>query len=163
MPLTAFLVALLAKVLASLTWGEAFLLGALLSATDPVLSSSVITNPRVPRVIRHSLNLESGLNDGLALPAVLAFAAALDPTVNHFVWWRFVLHDIGGCSPGCWSQSLARACRPARWRWVTRSARGRSRCARWLPGGERFGEREDRAGAVRSDDRIRPNASGGAS
>ena len=40
-------------------------------------SSSVVTNPRVPRVVRHSLNLESGLNDGLALPAVLAFTAAL--------------------------------------------------------------------------------------
>ena len=51
---------------------EAFLVGALLSPTDPVLSSSVVNNPRVPRVIRHSLNLESGLNDGLALPAVLA-------------------------------------------------------------------------------------------
>ena len=95
MPLTAMLVALLARVLTDLTWGEAFLLGALLSPTDPVLSSSVVTNPRVPRVIRHSLNLESGLNDGLALPAVLAFAAALDPTANHFVWWRFVLQDVG--------------------------------------------------------------------
>ena len=30
-------------------WTEAFLLGALLSPTDPVLSSSVVTNPRVPR------------------------------------------------------------------------------------------------------------------
>jgi sodium/hydrogen antiporter len=94
MPLTAGLVAVLAKIVTNLTWGEAFLLGALLSPTDPVLSSSVVTNPRVPRVIRHSLNLESGLNDGLALPAVLAFAAALDPSVNHFVWWKFVLQDI---------------------------------------------------------------------
>ena len=82
-------------MLTSLSWGESFLLGALLSPTDPVVSSSVVTNPRVPRVIRHSLNLESGLNDGLALPAVLAFAAVLDPTVNHFVWWSFVLQDIG--------------------------------------------------------------------
>lgn len=95
MPLTAVLVAVLAKLLTNLTWTEAFLLGALLSPTDPVLSSSVVTNPRVPGVIRHSLNLESGLNDGLALPAVLAFAAVLDPTVSHFVWWRFVLQDVG--------------------------------------------------------------------
>jgi NhaP-type Na+/H+ or K+/H+ antiporter len=94
MPLTAGLVAALAKLLTTLTWTEAFLLGALLSPTDPVLSSSVVTNPRIPRMIRHSLNLESGFNDGLALPAVLAFAAALDPTVNHFVWWRFVLQDV---------------------------------------------------------------------
>ena len=55
-----------------------------------MLSSSVVTNPRVPAVVRHSLNLESGLNDGLALPAVLALAAALAPGGGHFVWWRFV-------------------------------------------------------------------------
>jgi NhaP-type Na+/H+ or K+/H+ antiporter len=54
----------------------------------------VVTNPRVPRVIRHSLNLESGLNDGLALPAVLAFAAVVGER-SDFVWWKFVLQDIG--------------------------------------------------------------------
>ena len=95
MPLTFLLVAGFAKLVTDLTWTEAFLLGALLSPTDPVLSSSVVTNPRVPRVIRHTLNLESGLNDGLALPAVLAFAAALNPGEKNFVWWRFVLEDVG--------------------------------------------------------------------
>jgi NhaP-type Na+/H+ or K+/H+ antiporter len=45
-------------------------------------------------MVRHSLNLESGLNDGLALPAVLAFAYALDPSKSGFVWWRFVLQDV---------------------------------------------------------------------
>ncbi len=69
MPITALVIALAAKALTDLSWTEAFLLGALLSPTDPVLSSSVVTNPRVPRIIRHSLNLESGINDGLALPA----------------------------------------------------------------------------------------------
>jgi NhaP-type Na+/H+ or K+/H+ antiporter len=54
----------------------------------------VVTNPRVPRVIRHSLNLESGLNDGLALPAVLAFAAVVGEQ-SGFVWWKFVLQDVG--------------------------------------------------------------------
>jgi NhaP-type Na+/H+ or K+/H+ antiporter len=95
MPLTAVLVAVVAKLVTDLSWTESFLLGALLAPTDPVLSSSVVTNPRVPRVIRHTLNLESGLNDGLALPAVLAFAAALDPTETNFVWWKFVLEDVG--------------------------------------------------------------------
>jgi NhaP-type Na+/H+ or K+/H+ antiporter len=65
-----------------------------LSPTDPVLSSSVVTNPRVPRLIRHSLNLESGLNDGLALPAVLAFAALLRHGEQDFTWWQFVLQDV---------------------------------------------------------------------
>jgi NhaP-type Na+/H+ or K+/H+ antiporter len=94
MPLTAALVAVAARLLTDLSWTECFLVGALLSPTDPVLSSSVVTNPRVPRLVRHSLNLESGLNDGLALPAVLAFAAALRVGEDDFVWWEFVLQDI---------------------------------------------------------------------
>jgi NhaP-type Na+/H+ or K+/H+ antiporter len=94
MPLTLGIVAVAAKLLTDLSWLECLLLGALLSPTDPVLSSAVVSNPRVPNVVRHSLNLESGLNDGLALPAVLAFAATLTPGANHFVWWRFVLQDV---------------------------------------------------------------------
>lgn len=95
MPITAAIIAALAHWLVGIDWTESLLLGALLSPTDPVLSSGVVTDPRVPRVIRHSLNLESGLNDGLALPAVLAFGAALDPTSANFDWVRFVLQDIG--------------------------------------------------------------------
>ena len=93
MPLTCVLVALATHALTDLGWTESFLVGALLSPTDPVLSSAVITNPRVPRLIRHSLNLESGLNDGLALPAVLAFTAAAAGDED-FVWWEFVLQDV---------------------------------------------------------------------
>jgi NhaP-type Na+/H+ or K+/H+ antiporter len=94
MPLTAGIVAVGARLLTDLTWTECFLLGALLSPTDPVLSSGVVTNPRVPAVVRHSLNLESGLNDGLALPAVLVLSAALGASHGHFEWWRFVLQDV---------------------------------------------------------------------
>jgi len=94
MPITAGLVAVVTHALTDLGWTESFLVGALLCPTDPVLSSAVITNPRVPRIIRHSLNLESGLNDGLALPAVLALTAAAESRED-FVWWEFVLQDIG--------------------------------------------------------------------
>jgi sodium/hydrogen antiporter len=93
MPITGAIVACAAHWIVGLDWLESALLGALLSPTDPVLSSSVVTNPRVPRLVRHSLNLESGLNDGLALPAVLAFTAALADQEG-FVWWRFVLQDV---------------------------------------------------------------------
>ena len=76
MPLTLVLLALAAKNLFPvLSWQEAFLLGAVLSPTDPVVTSAVVTNERVPATVRHTLNLESGLNDGLALPLVLFFLA----------------------------------------------------------------------------------------
>ncbi len=74
MPVTLVLLALAGKALfPALSWAEAFLLGAVLSPTDPVVTSAVVTAERVPRVVRHTLNLESGLNDGLALPFVLFF------------------------------------------------------------------------------------------
>jgi sodium/hydrogen antiporter len=74
MPVTLVLLALAAKGLfPELTWAEAFLLGAVLAPTDPVVTSAVVASERVPRVVRHTLNLESGLNDGLALPFVLFF------------------------------------------------------------------------------------------
>jgi NhaP-type Na+/H+ or K+/H+ antiporter len=93
MPITAGLVAVATHALLGLDWTQSFLVGALLSPTDPVLSSAVVTNPRVPRFVRHSLNLESGFNDGLALPPVLALIAALN--ADHFTWWTFVLQDVG--------------------------------------------------------------------
>jgi len=94
MPVTCGLVAVAAHALTDLGWTESFLLGALLSPTDPVLSSAVVTNPRVPRIVRHSLNLESGMNDGLALPAVLALIEAARAADSDFVWWRFVAQDV---------------------------------------------------------------------
>jgi NhaP-type Na+/H+ or K+/H+ antiporter len=79
MPLTLVLIGLAAKGLfPSLTWAEAGLLGAALCATDPVVTSSVVTSRKVPAMIRHTLNLESGLNDGLALPFVLFFLVLVD-------------------------------------------------------------------------------------
>ena len=79
MPVTMVMLALAGKVLfPDLAWAEAFLLAAVLSLTDPVVTSAVVTSHLVPRSVRHTLNLESGLNDGLALPAVLAFTAAAE-------------------------------------------------------------------------------------
>lgn len=80
MPITLALLALAAKLLfPELSWAEAFLLGSVLSATDPVVTSAVVTSQRVPATIRHALNLESGLNDGIALPFVLFFIILASP------------------------------------------------------------------------------------
>ena len=80
MPITMALLALAAKALfPDLNWAEAFLLAAVLSPTDPVVTSAVVTSRLVPSAVRHTLNLESGLNDGLALPFVLFFLVLASP------------------------------------------------------------------------------------
>jgi len=80
LPITMGLLGLAAKALfPDLTWAEAFLLAAVLSPTDPVVTSAVVTSRLVPSKVRHTLNLESGLNDGLALPFVLFFLVLASP------------------------------------------------------------------------------------
>ena len=74
-----------------LAW--ALLLAAILAPTDAALGQSVISSPRVPVRIRQALNVESGLNDGIALPIVLMLAslAALHGETNSLAYWlRFV-------------------------------------------------------------------------
>jgi sodium/hydrogen antiporter len=76
MPITLGLLGLAAHALfGELGWAQAFLLAAVLSPTDPIVTSAVVASRRVPALVRHTLNLESGLNDGLALPFVLFFLA----------------------------------------------------------------------------------------
>jgi len=57
-----------------LTFWEAALLAAILAPTDAALGQSVVSSPLVPTRVRQALNIESGLNDGIALPLVLLFA-----------------------------------------------------------------------------------------
>lgn len=50
---------------------ELALLAAILAPTDAALGKPVVTNQAVPEELRESLNLESGLNDGICVPIVL--------------------------------------------------------------------------------------------
>lgn len=49
----------------------ALLTAAVLTPTDAALGQSVVSNPKVPIYLSQTINVESGLNDGLALPFVL--------------------------------------------------------------------------------------------
>jgi len=51
------------------------LLASLLAPTDAALGQSVVSNKMVPERVRRGLTVESGLNDGLALPIILLFAS----------------------------------------------------------------------------------------
>ncbi len=77
---------------------ELALLAAILAPTDAALGQAVITNPAVPSGLRQSLTVESGINDGLALPAVLFFGCLAVGGVHDNVqssWVIFTLKQIG--------------------------------------------------------------------
>jgi NhaP-type Na+/H+ or K+/H+ antiporter len=77
LPLTLLAIAALGHWVVGLPWLQALLVGAALSATDPVLAAAIVGHEDVPPRLRHLLNVESGLNDGLALPIVLILLAML--------------------------------------------------------------------------------------
>ncbi len=76
MPLTvAFGAAVAWAVFGDLSLAEALLIGAVLAPTDAALGEAIVTNDRIPVRVRQTLNVESGLNDGLAAPAFAFFLA----------------------------------------------------------------------------------------
>lgn len=52
------------------SWIELGILATLLAPTDAALGKAVVTNQSVPTKIRESLNVESGLNDGICVPVL---------------------------------------------------------------------------------------------
>lgn len=54
---------------------EVALLATILAPTDAALGRAVVSNESVPALVRESLNVESGLNDGICVPVLLLFLA----------------------------------------------------------------------------------------
>ncbi len=76
LPLTIVLGAAAALVLfPSFSLSEALILGVILAPTDAGLGSAVVTDGRLPQRVRQSLNVESGLNDGICVPVLLIVLA----------------------------------------------------------------------------------------
>jgi sodium/hydrogen antiporter len=76
LPLTIALGALVARALFPQGgWAVAALVATILAPTDAALGMAVVTNRAVPARIRRALNVESGLNDGIATPFVTLFLA----------------------------------------------------------------------------------------
>lgn len=98
LPLTILLGTIAGKLIfPEFTWWEAALLSAILAPTDAALGQAVVSSPQVPARIRQSLNVESGLNDGIAVPFVMLFAslAAVRPeaaTATH--WLAFWMKQV---------------------------------------------------------------------
>ena len=83
LPLTIGLGALLAFALFhGMGIWLALLVGAALAPTDAALGAGMMVNPRVPARIRRLINVESGLNDGIATPVVLVAVAGAAGTAS---------------------------------------------------------------------------------
>ena len=85
---------------------EAAMLAAVLAPTDAALGQAVVSNPEVPERIRQTLNVESGLNDGICVPVLFMFAVAagtIHQSLNHSVLFavkQIVLGPLAGVAVG---------------------------------------------------------------
>ena len=98
LPLTIAAGALVAYlVIPNIGWGPAALIATILAPTDAALGLAVVTNRAVPVRIRRALNVESGLNDGIATPFVTLFIAvcASEEGLSGQAWGLEALKEIG--------------------------------------------------------------------
>jgi sodium/hydrogen antiporter len=72
------------------------LVASILAPTDAALGREVVANPAVPARVRRALSVESGLNDGLALPAVLLFASLAAEAMHDAPdnWFLFIVMQL---------------------------------------------------------------------
>jgi sodium/hydrogen antiporter len=98
LPLTLVLGTLAVKLLfPSESWAMAALIASILAPTDAALGLAVVTNRAVPVRIRRALNVESGLNDGIATPFVTLFllVVAAEEDVVAGDWASEALKELG--------------------------------------------------------------------
>lgn len=123
LPLTVLLGAVAAKIIVPelLIW-EAALLGAILAPTDAALGQAVVSSKNIPERIRQSLNVESGLNDGIVLPLVMLFAVLSSSNAdsteqNWMVYWvmQVTLGPLVGIAVGLGGGYLLKVSRKAGW------------------------------------------------
>jgi NhaP-type Na+/H+ or K+/H+ antiporter len=99
LPLTIFLGAVIAILFfTDISLPEAALIGVILAPTDAGLGQVIVNSPKVPSRIRQALNVESGLNDGGAIPFFaffLVLAQAEELNIPASQWVLFAFEQIG--------------------------------------------------------------------
>ena len=97
LPLTMALGALAARLLfPDLSWWVCAVIGAAVAPTDAALGAAIIEDERVPERIRRLLNVESGLNDGIATPLVKFFiVAAVVGTSFETISYSAAIKELG--------------------------------------------------------------------
>lgn len=119
LPLTVLVAAVAAHfVFPGTSWWVCAVLGAAVAPTDAALGAAIMENETVPADVRRELNVESGLNDGIATPLVLLFLAAAvagtalemearEPALVQLAMGLFGGAAIGGF--GGWGLAVARS------------------------------------------------------
>ena len=90
------------EVIPGLAWPQAFVLGAIVSPTDPTASSAIAERLGLPTRLVALIEGESLVNDGTALVAYrFAVAAVVSGSFSLFdASWHFVLNVVGGIGVG---------------------------------------------------------------
>jgi NhaP-type Na+/H+ or K+/H+ antiporter len=109
LPLTIMVGALAAVMLfGSFSLSDALILAVILAPTDAGLGSAVVTDERIPQRVRQSLNVESGLNDGICVPMLLIVLATAATAGGHTQPLHVVVEEIGyGLLGGAGAGALA--------------------------------------------------------
>ena len=97
LPLTMALGTVLAAPILGIPWAVAALVATILAPTDAALGLAVVADRTVPVRIRRALNVESGLNDGIATPFVTLFLTivATEEAVRTGSWAIGAALEIG--------------------------------------------------------------------
>jgi Na+/H+ antiporter len=95
-------VALVAHALTSLSWAGSFVLGAVVSPTDPIAATAIGRRFGVPRQLLSVIEGESLVNDGTAL-VLLRVGLSVAVAGSFSLWhagWLFVANVVGGIAVG---------------------------------------------------------------
>ena len=99
---TTVAVAVVAHAITDLPWAQSFILGAVVSPTDPIAATAIGRRLGVARRLIDIIEGESLVNDGMAL--VLLRTGILAAVAGSFsVWeagWKLVLNIVGGIAVG---------------------------------------------------------------
>ena len=99
LPLTMFLGAIIARqFFPGMNLWLIAIMAFILSPTDAALGQAVVGSNDVPLETRESIAVESGLNDGIALPPILACMSVLSASAGAHLdsgyWFKFALEHI---------------------------------------------------------------------
>ena len=96
-PGTALIITLGALPLALIlgfTWTVAFIGGAVLASTDPVILREILQDERIPRPVRQILKIEAGTNDLVVLPIILILIAVAQSEIGSPLGWTDFLFRL---------------------------------------------------------------------